>query len=112
MTIKPELLETLRQKRQHLLQTTTPEKLEALRAKRVLTDPAAQLDNRRIELDHARDRLIAAQERGVGRTPPFFLVPAVPGGYRLSAGSSGWSVRRDGSSLPMFQAAWNSAARS
>ena len=32
MTIKPELLETLRQKRQHLLQTTTPEKLEALHA--------------------------------------------------------------------------------
>ena len=29
---------------------------------------------------------------------------------QVSAGSSGWSVRRDGSSLPMFQAAWNSAA--
>ena len=37
MTIKPELLETLRQKRQHLLQTTTPEKLEALHAKGALS---------------------------------------------------------------------------
>ena len=38
------------------------ERLEALRAKRVLTDPAAHLDNRRIELDRMRDRLLAAQE--------------------------------------------------
>lgn len=41
------------------------EKLSSIRAKRVISDPAAQIDNRRIELDHMRDRLISAQERDV-----------------------------------------------
>ena len=39
------------------------EKLEAYKNKRVLTDPTASLDNRRIGLDHTRDRLMSAQER-------------------------------------------------
>lgn len=39
------------------------ERLEAYKSKRVMTDPAAHIDNRRIELDHMRDRLVAAQER-------------------------------------------------
>lgn len=39
------------------------ERLEGYRQKRVLTDPGASIDNRRIALDHTRDRLCAAQER-------------------------------------------------
>ena len=39
------------------------EKLEGLAQKRVLTDPTASIDNRRIALDHSRDRLCAAGER-------------------------------------------------
>ena len=39
------------------------ERLEAYRQKRVLTDPVAAIDNRRITLDHTRDRLCAAEER-------------------------------------------------
>ena len=39
------------------------ERLNSLRQKRVLTDPSASIDNRRISLDYNRDRLCAAQER-------------------------------------------------
>lgn len=41
------------------------QQLDAYKAKRVMTDPAAHIDNRRIELDHARDRLEAAGERNL-----------------------------------------------
>lgn len=41
------------------------QQLDAYKAKRVMTDPAAHIDNRRIELDHARDRLEAAEERNL-----------------------------------------------
>ena len=39
------------------------ERLSNLESKRVLSDPSVYIDNRRIELDHGRDRLISAQER-------------------------------------------------
>ena len=39
------------------------ERLSSLKSKRVLSDPSVYIDNRRIELDHGRDRLISAQER-------------------------------------------------
>ena len=39
------------------------DRLEACSQKRVLTDPTAAIDNRRIALDHTRDRFCAAQER-------------------------------------------------
>ena len=39
------------------------QRLESLRTKRVLTDPEVYLDNRRLDLDRFRDRLLAAQER-------------------------------------------------
>lgn len=79
------------------------EKLEALRAKRVLTDPAAQLDNRRIELDHARDRLIAAQERGVAVKKQSFvrLAAALDAMSPLRVLSRGYSIAQkpDGSAV-------------
>jgi len=39
------------------------EKLESYKNKRVLTDPTAHIDNRRIELDRRRDKLLSLQER-------------------------------------------------
>ncbi len=39
------------------------ERLSNLESKRVLSDPSVYIENRRIELDHGRDRLISAQER-------------------------------------------------
>ena len=39
------------------------QQLDALRSKRVLTDPGVYLDNRRLDVDHMRDRLLAAGER-------------------------------------------------
>ena len=39
------------------------ERLRAYESKRVLTDPAASLDNRRQDLDHRQQRLLHAQER-------------------------------------------------
>ena len=41
--------------------------LETLRSRRVLRDANAYLDDRRIELDHLRDKLIAAMEGELGR---------------------------------------------
>lgn len=41
------------------------ERLGSLESKRVLSDPSVYIDNRRIELDHGRDRLISAQERSL-----------------------------------------------
>ncbi len=45
------------------LLTQLRERLNSYRQKRVLTDPSASIDNRRISLDYSRDRLCAAQER-------------------------------------------------
>ena len=45
--------------------TRLRERLDDFSKKRVLTDPVAGLDNRRVELDRARDRLAAAQERAL-----------------------------------------------
>ncbi len=39
------------------------QRLDALKSKRVLTDPGVYLDNRRMDVDRARDRLLAASER-------------------------------------------------
>ena len=52
--------QALRKKLMHLSQ-----QLEAYQSKRVITDPVAHIDNRRISLDHARDRLVAAEERNL-----------------------------------------------
>ena len=39
------------------------QRLDALKGKRVLMDPGVYLDNRRMDVDRMRDRLLAAQER-------------------------------------------------
>ncbi len=43
------------------------ERLNGLKTKRVLSDPSVYIDDRRIELDHARDKLLSAQERMLSR---------------------------------------------
>ncbi len=42
---------------------TLAQRLDALGKKRVLQDPGVYLDNRRMDLDRVRDRLLAAQDR-------------------------------------------------
>lgn len=49
------------------------ERLESYKNKRVITDPTAHIDNRRIELDHVRDRLAAAEERNLSRCRQSFV---------------------------------------
>lgn len=77
------------------------ERLEAYRNKRVLTDPAAYIDNRRIELDHVRDRLAAAEERNISRCRQSFiaLTAALDAMSPLRVMSRGYAIaeKQDGS---------------
>jgi len=43
------------------------DKLKSISSSRVLQDPVASLDNRRIGLDHIRDRLLSAQENVISK---------------------------------------------
>ena len=45
---------------------TLSQRLDALRGNRALTDPEAYLDQRRMDLDRARERLLSAEERLLG----------------------------------------------
>lgn len=49
------------------------QRLEAMQSKRVMVDPAAYIENRRIELDHVMDRLTAAQERSLSAKKQSFV---------------------------------------
>ena len=73
------------------------ERLEAYKSKRVMTDPAAHIDNRRIELDHIRDRLIAAGERGLSASRQRFvaLTAALDAMSPLRVLSRGYAIARD-----------------
>jgi exodeoxyribonuclease VII large subunit len=52
---------------------TLSERLDGYKSKRVITDPTAHIDNRRIELDHVRDRLVAVEERNLARYKQRFV---------------------------------------
>jgi exodeoxyribonuclease VII large subunit len=52
---------------------TLSERLDSYKSKRVITDPTAHIDNRRIELDHVRDRLVAVEERNLARYKQHFV---------------------------------------
>jgi exodeoxyribonuclease VII large subunit len=52
---------------------TLSERLDSYKTKRVITDPTAHIDNRRIELDHVRDRLVAAEERNLAQYKQRFV---------------------------------------
>lgn len=76
------------------------ERLESYRNKRVLTDPAAYIDNCRIELDHVRDRLAAAEERNLSKCRQNFvaLTAALDAMSPLRVMSRGYAIaeRNDG----------------
>lgn len=79
------------------------ERLESYRNKRVLTDPAAYIDNRRIELDHVRDRLAAAEERNLSKCRQNFvaLTAALDAMSPLRVMSRGYAIaeRNDGAAV-------------
>ena len=79
------------------------ERVEALSQKRVITDPSAYIDERRIELDRCRDRLIAAQERGIAQKKQAFIrsAAALDAMSPLRVLSRGYAaaLREDGSSV-------------
>lgn len=80
------------------------QRLDALRSKRVLTDPEVYLDNRRLDLDRFRDRLLAAEERQLsGKRQSFVKLGAaldamsplrvLSRGYTVSLNSRGETVK-------------------
>lgn len=73
------------------------QQLEAYGAKRVMTDPAAHIDNRRIELDYARDRLAAAGERNLSACRQRFvsLAAALDAMSPLRVLGRGYAIARD-----------------
>ena len=88
--------------RRQLLQLS--ERLEAYRNKQVLRDPTAQFDNRRMELDRLRDRMLTAEERTLSRSRERFValtaaldamspLRVLSRGYAIASGDSGRCVR-------------------
>lgn len=73
------------------------QRLDALKSKRVLTDPGVYLDNRRMDLDRARDRLLAASERQLAAKRQSFvkLGTALDAMSPLRVLSRGYTVSSD-----------------
>ena len=79
------------------------ERLESYKNKRVMTDPTAHIDNRRIELDHVRDRLAAVEDRKLSRCRQNFvaLTAALDAMSPLRVLSRGYAIaeKEDGSTV-------------
>ena len=79
------------------------ERLESYKNKRVMTDPTAHIDNRRIELDHVRDRLAAVEDRKLSRCRQSFvaLTAALDAMSPLRVLSRGYAIaeKEDGSTV-------------
>ena len=73
------------------------QRLDALKNKRVLTDPGVYLDNRRMDMDRARDRLLAASERQLASKRQSFvkLGAALDAMSPLRVLSRGYTVSSD-----------------
>ena len=80
------------------------ERLNNLQSARVLSAPTAQFDNRRMELDRMRDRLLAAEELNISRRKERFVkltaaldamspLRVLTRGYAIAADQDGRSVR-------------------
>ncbi len=87
------------------------QRLEAIRSQRVMTDPSAHLDNRRLELDRMRDRLTAAQETRLAAGKQRYVrlaasldamspLRVLARGYAIASDSRGQTVRRAGALTP------------
>ena len=78
---------------------TLGERLESLKNKRVMSAPTAQLDLRRMELDHMRARLAAAQERELAQSRERFvrLTAALDAMSPLRVLTRGYAIATDGS---------------
>ena len=74
------------------------ERLESLRNKRVLTEPTAQLDLRRMELDHIRKLLASAEERELASARERFvrLTAALDAMSPLHVLTRGYAIAADG----------------
>ena len=83
---------------------TLSQRLEALQSKRVLRDPSVYLDNRRMDLDRMRDRLLSAQERALANKRQRFVglgasldamspLRVLSRGYTVTSSLSGDPVR-------------------
>ena len=83
---------------------TLSQRLEALQSKRVLRDPSVYLDNRRMDLDRMRDRLLSAQERALANKRQRFVglgasldamspLRVLSRGYTVTSSLSGVPVR-------------------
>lgn len=83
---------------------TASHRLEELKNKRVLTDPGVYLDQRRMDLDRARDLLLAAQERQLAAKKQRFVklgaaldamspLRVLSRGYTLSSDPAGRIVK-------------------
>ena len=75
------------------------ERLESYRNKQVLRDATAQFDNRRMELDRLRDRMLTAEERSLSRSRERFvaLTAALDAMSPLRVLSRGYAIASDGS---------------
>ena len=80
------------------------ERLNHIQSARVLSAPTAQFDNRRMELDRMRDRLLAAEERNLSQSKERFVkltaaldamspLRVLTRGYAIAADEQGRCVR-------------------
>ena len=73
------------------------QKLDSLAEKRVLTDPTVSIENRRIELDHIREQLLAVQDRNLSAKRKDFikLAASMDAMSPLRVLSRGYSLTED-----------------
>ena len=73
------------------------QKLDSLAEKRVLTDPTVSIENRRIELDHIREQLLAVQDRNLSAKRKDFikLAASLDAMSPLRVLSRGYSLTED-----------------
>ena len=82
------------------------QRLEAVAAKRVITDPTAYLDDRQIELDRMRERLCSAFERQTAQKRQAFvrLGAALDAMSPLGVLARGYTITEDGAGKPVRSA--------
>jgi len=78
--------------------TALRDRLDSLSTKRVMLDPLAQIDNRRLLLDHVRERLSSAQELKISQSRQKFLrlTSALDAMSPLKVMTRGYTIASDG----------------